>query len=330
MNDYRHVCFKDLDNYFKKSDLFGGLTKPEQKAIAINLNIPTMDDLHAVVGGVIESNYDELKEIADNNKLGEACRYILKDFQTIYESNTGEIWGLDKNVSKTYWLVLTPISKSKFDKRVSVIDPISGEALDWVVYYDFEQETLTDKDGNSVNTKGKITYLKDSKNNSAYYDFKNIKFNLTLKAQDTNLLIDKSLDLYTFSKISINGTTVRVLENSDDNCNNQFDQNCYGNVFLGTTENNHFYGNCVNNIFLKDCTYNKFEWNTSGNIFKEAITYTQGTVQNAVFESINYQSSVSRQLIMMQGTNTTEPMFIVTYFDGETLTPQVFSLVKRS
>ena len=41
----------------------------------------------------------------------------------------------------------------------------------WIVEYDYEYETLTD----GIKTKGKITYLKDSNNNIAYYDFKNIK-----------------------------------------------------------------------------------------------------------------------------------------------------------
>lgn len=322
MNEYRHVCFKDLENYFKRTDLFSGLTKPELNKIKENLNLASMDDLNKVVGGIVKKSYDELKQLTDNNQLTEACRYILTDFQTIYKSNSGEIWGLEINPSKTYWLVLTPVSKNRFNKLVSIVDSETEEALDWLVYYDFTQETLSGSNG-TFKTKGKITYLKDSNNNSAYYDFKNIRFKHALKQGEGNVPFDTTLDLYTFTELqtSINGA--KVLENSDKASNNQFDQNCYDNVFLKEAKNNHFYGGCMGNLFLEDCNYNKFEWNTKNNKFKDDITYTQGTVQNAIFESSFYNSTVGKQLVMLHNSNNAEPMFIVTTWDGDTLTQQV-------
>jgi hypothetical protein len=42
MNDYRHVCFKDLEGYFKKSDHLGGLSEKEKEAIRNNLEVPSL------------------------------------------------------------------------------------------------------------------------------------------------------------------------------------------------------------------------------------------------------------------------------------------------
>jgi hypothetical protein len=43
MNDYRHVCFKDLENYIRRDNFFGDLNEWEKDEIRSNLNIPTLD-----------------------------------------------------------------------------------------------------------------------------------------------------------------------------------------------------------------------------------------------------------------------------------------------
>jgi hypothetical protein len=45
MNEYRHVCFKDLDNYFKRDDYFSDLTSQEKKLVRKNLGLSIVDDI---------------------------------------------------------------------------------------------------------------------------------------------------------------------------------------------------------------------------------------------------------------------------------------------
>lgn len=321
MNEYRHVCFKDLENYFSRKNLFSELNEDEKRVIRNNLGVASLEDVNAKEGEVFEGTYLEIKELVDNSQLNLLCKYIITDFQTIYKSNTNEVWGLEKNPSEIYSLILTPISNSKFDKRVSIIK--NGEALDWIINYDFTSIQLTEE----ISTKGTITYLKDQNNNSAYYDFKNIKTRVILKSSDvTGLSNTGEYDLYTFSKI-VNG---QIKENSDDVSimNNIFDYDCWGNVFLGETNNNHFLGGFKNNIFTKQCTYNKFEWNTTDNKFTSNIKYTKGSLKNALVNTDSYDNSITKEFRMLHSLNSSEPVFVVTYLDGDTLTNQVIKLNK--
>lgn len=312
MNEFRHVCFKDLENYVRKDDYFENYTDVEKQAIRTNLGIASST-------GVIEGSYNEIKQLVLSNQLLLQNKYVVTDFQTIYTSNTGETWGLNINPSKVYSVILTPTSSNTFDPRVSLL--YEGMPLNWEVRYDFNEESLPD----GTTTKGKITYLKDQNNNSAYYDFKNYKFRVNLKSSDIQgLPFDVSLNVFTFSKLQ----GMQVVDNSDDESvyNNQFDEDCWNNVFVGATSNNHFYGGFKNNLFAKGCEYNKFEWNMTNNKFTEKVSYTQGSVKNAIVNTTNYDSSVSKEFRMLQVSNTSEPVFVVTYFDGDTLTTQVIKL----
>jgi len=62
-----------------------------------------------------------------------------------------------------------------------------------------------------VTTKGKITYLKDSNGNSAYYDFKNVRFRRLQTELAGTVLPLTTKDFYTFSDI-LNGV---VIDNSE-------------------------------------------------------------------------------------------------------------------
>lgn len=320
MNDYRHVCFKDLENYFKKSDYFGGLSDLEIESIRTNLDVPSIKDLNEKQGGIVELTYEELKLKVDESNLNPYCTYVITDFRTIYESNvevngTKETWGTETNHPSTeYSIILNPISKNQFSSNVEILE--QGIAKNWIVRYDFNQETLSD----GTLTKGKIIYLQDENNNSAYYDFKNIKFRMYLNVQDVTTLSSSGYyDLYTFSYHSGN----KFIENSQEAYNNTFEINCYENVFLGETVNNIFYGGFKNNMFISDCKYNKFEWNTSGNKFTSNITYAQGSIQNALVETSSYDSAISKEFKMLNNQSGTSPIFVVTTLDADTLTTQI-------
>lgn len=313
MNDYRHVCFKDLEGYFKKSDHLGGLSKSEKEAIRNNLEVPSLEEVTSKLGGVVEGTYEEIKELADANQLNSFCVYLITDFQTIYKSNTNEVWGLDVEPSKTYQLVLNPISNHQFSKEIEILE--NGVAKDWIVRYDFTQKIIE-----GVKTKGEIVYLHDENNNSAFYDFKNIKFEVELDSTDVASLRSSSkYKLYTFSKYQNN----EFIEASNEAFNNEFDQNCYENVFLGYTANNHFFGGFKKNIFTKVCENNKFSWDTCNNKFTGGVSYTEGTLQNALVTTTSYESAVSKEFKMLNTSTSANPIFVITYLDGVTLTPQI-------
>lgn len=91
-------------------------------------------------------------------------------------------------------MVVIANTNTQLDRRAFILSH-----PEWVVEYDVTREILPD----DVLTKGKIVYLKDENGNSAYYDFKNIKFRRT-QAQLTysNLYISSPyIDLYTFSDV---------------------------------------------------------------------------------------------------------------------------------
>lgn len=317
MNKFRHVCFEDLKKYMRKDDYFQTLVESEKQLIRENLDVPSKADI--ISSSVISGTYEEIKKLVDSNSLLIQNKYIITDFQTIYTSNTGVTWGSDESdyPSKQYTIILTPTSRSTFDRRVSMV--LDGKPLDWEVCYEFSQETLSD----GGLTKGKITYLKDQNNNSAYYDFKNYRFSIELKNSEIpGLPYDTTIAMYTFSKLN----NLTCEDNSDNVFNNHFDEDCWVNVFIGNTNNNHFFGGFKNNLFIKGCEYNKFEWNTANNKFLEKVSYTQGSIQNAYVKNTNYDSSISKEFRMLHTLDTSEPVFVVTYLDGETLTNQVIKL----
>lgn len=322
MNEYRHVCFKDLNNYFRKDDYLGGLTNIEKQQIRNNINAVSSVELDTVRAGLLEDSYENIKQLVTNNKLSLNCKYIINDFQTIYTLDGKPEYG------ETYKVVLTAISSNQFDKRVSLMHQIEDETwvgLDWIVNYNFTSEKLENVDGEYY-TKGKITYLQDSNNNSAFYDFKNIKYLRILpNTLVTGADVEKWYYLYTFSKIDSEG---KVFENSEQCSNNQFDWDCHNNVFLSITNNNHFAGGFKNNTFIKECRSNNFMWNTFNNLFISAISHTTGTVQNAKIER-DYDECVSKEFLMVGTSELAEPKFVVTSLDGDTLTTQVISLNKN-
>ena len=317
MSDYRHVCFKDLENYWRKDEYFDNLSSGE--IIKIKKNLDLLDSTKQVVG-----TYDEIKAISDAEDLNISSTYVITDFQTIYESS-GDVFGLGngETSSKVYSIYLTPINNKQFSKDVQVAE--NGEAKSWIVRYDFEQKTLRDKNGDEIKTKGTITYLQDQNNNSAYYDFKNVKVRKHLNSSDySSLTKDDEYLLYTFNEFD----GEKFIDCSDDMriVNNTFEKNCANNIFLNTTCNNHFSGGFKNNIFFGTCENNKFDWNTSDNIFKCNITHTQGSVQNVTITNLSvFGNIISKEFKLVQG-NINQSLYIVTYFDGDTLTNQIFKL----
>jgi len=120
---YRYICYSDLNNYFKKSDLLGGLTTIEQTMVKSNLGIVEY------AGGQqdpISKTYTELLDLIQRNLLITGAKYKITDFNSIYSSNTYNssnqaiTWGKDINPSIVYNLIVTAISNNKLDTRVFI------------------------------------------------------------------------------------------------------------------------------------------------------------------------------------------------------------------
>jgi hypothetical protein len=159
----------------------------------------------------------------------------MTDFQSIYKCED-KILGYPGSdyESKTYKLLLRPSNTGAFNRQVTIIPDTKEEddfnCISWEVEYDFTEESL-ETESEIMFTKGKIIYLKDHNNNSAPYDFYNIRF--------------KNEDEY-----------ITTFEKCEIFYNNHFDIGCYNNVFKGNeVSNNTFKSNCYNNIlFIWICT----------------------------------------------------------------------------
>ena len=241
--DYnRHVCLRDLNNYLKKNGYLSGYTPVEQRQVRKNIGAIGEADLASYLteGKYIELTYDELQDLIKNKKLGIGQVYIITDFQTIYSSNVQlspgvyQTWGNTINPSKVFKIIVLALTPDTLYNRVVLQSDQYPNSTKWVVEYDHEQETLSDGE----KTKGKITYLRDSNNNIAYYDFKNIKSRRTKNelAQLGINIKEDYLDLYTFNTQTL------------DEASESF--NVYNNYFGYGSKNNVFIGNeCYSNIF---------------------------------------------------------------------------------
>ena len=129
----RYACIHDLNNYFKKKDLLGGLTELEQEQLRKNIGIIDYGGEGGECGQAkpLEVTYTLLNDYISKNSLITGARYVITDFQTIYSSNvtnnSGQkvTWGTEDstNPSPVWKLIVTAITNNRLDPRV-VIDDI--------------------------------------------------------------------------------------------------------------------------------------------------------------------------------------------------------------
>lgn len=322
--DYnRHVCLRDLNNYLKKNEYLSGYTPVEQDQIRKNIGAVGEDELvnYLTNGKCIELTYDELQNLIKNKKLGIGQVYLITDFQSIYSSNVQtspgvyQTWGSTINPSKIFKIITLALTSDTLYNRVVIQSDQYPNSTKWIVEYDYEQETLSDGE----KTKGKITYLKDSNNNIAYYDFKNIKSRRTKnELQQLGINIkEEYLDLYTF-----NTQTFEEASESFNIYNNQFEHGSKDNVFIGNEcYNNVFKYGFVNNTFVSSCHNNYFSFNTFNNNFKQKVIYLTGSFNNLNFIDNTYTSlDIDKQI------SKVDEGYVISYLDPDTLTLQVHKL----
>lgn len=253
----RWACTDDLNNYFRKKDLLGGLTEMEQALVRQNLGI-VLDN----GSGFVETTYQGLLSKIEHNQLITGTRYLITDYQTIYQSNfvvqdQHQTWGLTTTPSPIMPLLVQAASSNLLDPRAIAVDH-----SEWIIEYNATKVTFED----GISNKGTITYLRDQNNNVACYDFKNIKFNRGAR------------NYYTFSYIE--DSTIKDASEIKDTHDNILSDGCWNNVFIGDTYYNIFHPDCEGNTFNAGCHDNIFHWRSVDNEFNEVVCYIQGSIYN--------------------------------------------------
>lgn len=301
-NQFRHVCLKDLENYIKRDTYFSDFSEEEIAQIQKNLGIDEYNPM------LITGTYNQIIQQQQLGNLKIGYVYIITDFRSIYLNDDDVVCGTEAFIpSQEYRVFLTPISTNMFDKRVSLLQPKAvSNCQNWIVEYDITKNSC-------AQSKGTITYLKDTNGNYAYYDFKNIKFKKTLADLNKgSISFTNDTYLYTFDNNGVDA--------SELNCkNNHLESGAYNNVFLGTTKNVILDSDCHDNIFFKNIENSHFLYGTYNNYFKEVVNNCYGSVHDKEIT----------ELTLLPTTKHFEQLGdkqIVTYFDHETLTQQIVQL----
>lgn len=305
----RWACKDDLKNYFRIRDLLGGLTEPQKRQLRENIGITVNE------GGTLrptEITQAELYSMSKSNELITGTRYLITDFQTIYKNNQDDVWGTDESdyPSEKYSLIVTAISTDKLDPRV-----IISEHPTWTVEYDITSEIISP----TVVTKGKITFLRDDNNNSAFYDFKNVRYARTYVK--SGLTTTKAF--YTFSTL-YNG---EILDFSSDESvhDNEICKNSYNNVFVGRTYYIKIDPDCYNNTFLEGCHDVHLCWESINNIFYEEVIDLSGTIAGKIIpDGDDLLSDSSTKHIYNVDGNT-----VMVNFDKDTFAQQITLIPDR-
>ena len=69
-SEYRHVCYKDLDRFFKKDKYFSDLTEEEKNKIKENLGISD-------AASIIVGTYEELEKLVNDYFINERHFFML-------------------------------------------------------------------------------------------------------------------------------------------------------------------------------------------------------------------------------------------------------------
>ena len=312
----RYACESDLVNYFKKKDLLGGLTTNEQAQLRANIGIIDYTG-EGAQPGPISLTYAQFYDRYRGGELITGAIYEITDFRTIYSSDiyngAGQriSWGLNTNPSQMYTLSIKAISNNQIDNRISI------KGKNWEVEYSPIRKTLED----GVQTRGTITYLRDENGNSAFYDFKNIRWNWNKEdLRKAGIQTNSDLALYTFSNIQ-NG---QVLDASELNNTkfNTIQDGCFNNIFIGDTYYNIIEAESSNNIFAKGCHDSFIKWNTVNNRFNEPVCYLTGSIYNKNIETGNTALSTS----ISKTIHKVNDLTIVSFLDPITYSYQVVIL----
>lgn len=320
------VGLKDLEGYLKRFDYLGGFSDDEKAQIRKNIGAISPEEVNPPTK-YQDATYNELAYLVDKKKLVIGNKYALTDFQSIYESNVEvggikQTWGTDdsQNPSPKCTLILSAIAEDKFDPRVLMLRDDYENSHKWVVEYEFDSEILAD----GKKTKGKITFMRDTNHNSAFYNFKDYKMRRYKKELETLGVTLKNqlyVDLHTFNN-NVNFEFVESSENQDIH-DNFIGHNSFNNVFLEETSDNIFDGEMQDNTFAGDCKNNHLYFGFQRNKFSEDVIFTAGMMKDKTVTSDYHMFNLPCSKIIVREF---EAKYWLQYFDEPTLTYQ-FALI---
>lgn len=180
------------------------------------VNVGGVDyDLGGSGGGtLVETTYEQLKELVDASGLIPGNRYRITDFVSIFNSAV-------KSANHPFDLIVTAYSTNKFYPKAQAMlhegdDYFANSDLSkWEIWYDFNNDTSKYAFANNSTGKGFIYRMIDENNNDVNYDFKNLLVTVTpnwfQSAFESN---EGEAYFYTFSYAE--GSTPSDLRNSSD------------------------------------------------------------------------------------------------------------------
>lgn len=248
----------------------------------------SITDMDLFTSSPIEVTYDELRQLISNSLLITNKKYIITDFQTIYDQPDFDGMGSPKTTVDTLYgdiepLIVTAISTTQLNEYA-----VSPEYVDNTIKYSFDENiTLV----MSVDTKGSITYRKDRFNNIAYYDSRVILFKRYLDI-DTGLYSvikdngEESVNALTFGAgcYNINCDKNKFIETFGLS-NNIFAAGCYNietgynfynnTILVNPLRVSSFGNECYNNVFLSGGISNTIGDAFQRNILSDEFTYNK-------------------------------------------------------
>jgi hypothetical protein len=251
-----------------------------------------------VIDEYMEFDYEDLKTLRDDGELIAGEKYLLTDYQTVYQQSRPEQTpNFADKVSAVEPLVLTAISTDEFSSIA-----YSPTFPQDVIWYNFDNGLSPDNitlfyssvERISKGFKGIIIRRIDTQKNINYsYDWRTMFW-----WREAGIIAEG--EYLTFSDLA---TTYNVVSGSNcynntfgNNCyNNTFGNNCFSNTFGSACYNNTLGNNCYNNTLGNNCSRNTLGSYCFGNTFGNSLQYadvksgfSNATVANTAIYNKNY------------------------------------------
>jgi hypothetical protein len=205
-----------------------------------------------VIDEYMEFDYEDLKALRTDGELIAGQKYLLTDYQTVYQQDRGGTY--EDKVSDVEPLILTAVSTNEFSQVA-----YSPSYPQDIIWYNFdnvlspENTTLfyNSVDRISKGFKGIIIRRIDTQKNIDYsYDWRTMLWWRNVISG----IIPEAGEYLTFRDLS---NVYNVV--SGNSCyNNTFGNYCSGNTFGNYCSGNTFGDSCYNNTFGNSCSYSTF------------------------------------------------------------------------
>ena len=263
---------------------------------------------------VSEVTHSELLQLKEESKLVPSRIYLITDYWPIYKDPTTKVVKGTTLTSATYYIVIQAITEKELDPRVIMLpanEQADQDCSTWEVKYDITSVQVDPE----VYNKGNITYLKDNKNNSAYFDFKNITFDFTKEEQE---LYGVKPSEYA---IPWNARNVTIEESPG-----------LYRIFIKSGSNIIIKPLCRNIVALRSVVSTEFKYQCSNIIINTTVCNTVFSYATSNIELIEddkkdlLKDPFTNKIIYRRKLETKEYIHVLNYFDTETLTDQYLTL----